>query len=693
MPKEVKSIFEGRRFYVIALVLVLPGIVAKFFDLGIDPPQFFDQISKALLTDPYNLTYFARNKVLFGEWDIFDYPRWIAFKYSLSSGTSFIFFSLFGVSRITANLSAVFLNLAGLAFFLFGIRRNSNKAAVIAALILIPNMVLTVYGRHPFLENGLIFLCGLLYFLFDRYYSKKWILPLTGFLVALCMISGKMFGIVMIVPAAVVLWMDNRRQFPKSLAILAGTWIISLVVIALIFYGHHIGTVIAYLQEQTTGMYGLPEGFKSPRRLIENMLTFGSNAKLYYFAPFFLLSLFAAVLSLVLRSSGGKEKTPIDRQLLFNLGWLVAGYLFLMISNYRPLRYQLFLLMPAAGVISIVLSKVTEPPVKGKFGWARMLLLFYICWYFGVQTTLLFFIKEEAFGLGFKIIWLTIPIWAVLAGVLYHFRGQALKFLHHGGIVLSVLTVIFIVNQYRLTWQWFENGTHAFRLAGRELAEIVGDKAVIIGPYAQSLTIDNNLKSFIYMFGMARKEPTLFAQYPFTHLAIDGSNREIAFRDYPGLKNSWEVSKFWAGKTEIDIFRISHQAPGAPEPDYQISDYERAFTFLTIQQPEKAYGLLSAFLEKYPRNRPALLLMPQIQIMRGKIDEAFAVMDSLMSYYPDDFSIFFNCAFVYYRAFLITGSEAFGAKADSLFDRSVELNPYFAEQVKYAKQQAAESVR
>jgi len=87
MKKLITDLSDGRVIYIVTVIALLPGMILRFYDLNIDPPQFFTQISRALLTDPYNLTCFDRNKVLFGQWDIFDYPRWIAFKYSLSSAS------------------------------------------------------------------------------------------------------------------------------------------------------------------------------------------------------------------------------------------------------------------------------------------------------------------------------------------------------------------------------------------------------------------------------------------------------------------------------------------------------------------------------------------------------------------------------------------------------------------------------
>ena len=123
------------------LVIIL-GLGVRFLWLGIDPPLFFTGQGQALLTDPYNITYFARNRILFGSWDIFDYDRWVVFKYSLMSGFSYLTFLLGGVSRITANLSAVLLSLAGIVLFIFAPRKLSSAARLILSVLLLSNMML-----------------------------------------------------------------------------------------------------------------------------------------------------------------------------------------------------------------------------------------------------------------------------------------------------------------------------------------------------------------------------------------------------------------------------------------------------------------------------------------------------------------------------------------------------------------------
>ena len=164
-----------RSFNISLFILIIFLIILRFISLEIDPPNFFAGHTQAHLTDPYHLTFFARNAILFDDWNPFDFYRWDVFKYSLISGFSYIVFSIAGISRITANLSAVLLSLAGIGLFVIGFYRlRSNRETLIITGLLLLSSMLFFYGRLPFLENGLIFLSGLLFFVFIKKYDKWW---------------------------------------------------------------------------------------------------------------------------------------------------------------------------------------------------------------------------------------------------------------------------------------------------------------------------------------------------------------------------------------------------------------------------------------------------------------------------------------------------------------------------------------
>jgi 4-amino-4-deoxy-L-arabinose transferase-like glycosyltransferase len=673
--------------YLAGFLLILPGFLIRFFRLTADPPFFFKGVSRALITDPYNLTYFARNKVLFGVWDLFDYPRWVVFKYSLASMASYISFSLFGVSRITANLSAVFLNLLGLILFIIPLYRKSKLTAFVAALILVPNMPLIVYGRYPFLENGLIFLCGFLFWMFNTYYSKKWMPVLSGLMVALCILSGKMFGVVMIVPILAVYFFHARRNFIRLSIFTVISVIVALTIVSLIYYGGHIASVYLYLHEQTIGMYGIPNAFYSPITFVEQLMTFGGASKFIDFMPFLILLLFVALVVFVVRPDTLNIMRE-NRELVFCLGWLISSFFLLMIDNYRPLRYQLFMILPMAGIIGTFVASKFEYKNGFKVHWFRLILLVFICWYFAEQFIMVFVGDLDVEGLAYQMVWISLPVGVILAGLIYLVRKKFLKAVYFKYMMIIVLIAISSVFQYRWIYKWFSHTSYSLRQAGEDLNRIVGEGAVITGPFAQTLTIDNELKSFIYMFGMVNKEPNLFDKIPITHLALDESNIQYAFSDYPELAGSTEIAQYNDKNVVIRMIRVSNEILNQRADLYRLTDYENSNDFFAVGDYENVQYFLNRFVDKYPDSKAAKFLLVEHHFRMRDFKQAFEILSDLRRIYPLDYSIYFHSGFVYYKAYRINGQESNRLNADRYFKEAVELNPNAVNYVPAAKAQA-----
>ena len=91
----------------------------------------------------------------------------------------------------TANLAALTANLLGTLLFLFGMKNTRPRREIFfSALLLLTSSHLFFYGRVPFLENGLILLSGLVYFVMMRYHDRPWGQLTVGILIALATFAG-----------------------------------------------------------------------------------------------------------------------------------------------------------------------------------------------------------------------------------------------------------------------------------------------------------------------------------------------------------------------------------------------------------------------------------------------------------------------------------------------------------------------
>jgi tetratricopeptide (TPR) repeat protein/4-amino-4-deoxy-L-arabinose transferase-like glycosyltransferase len=693
MPDLIERRNAERWGYPAAFAIIAAAVILRFYKLAIDPPLFFTGSGQDLLTDPYNVTHFARNKALFGNWDIFDYPRWIAFKYSLSSLSSYLFFIIGGVSRVTANLSAVFLNLGGIVLFLLGLKRSSRTVIIISALLLLTNMTLLVYGRYPFLENGLIFLCGLLFFLFMRYYPRNWVLFLSGALISLCALMGKMFGLVMIIPLAFSIWNDNRELFWGRLWRIMLSFAISFPFLMLLLYGGNIHTFYNYVAEQTLGMYGTPIVLSSPTGLFEQMVTFGGDSRLFYFTPFLLLLLFIAIALLILRPDGSWKTLRENRALMFNIGWLAGGYLLLMLFNYRPMRYQLFLLLPVSGVVASLISYPFNGKAGTKFRPLRFIFLFLLCWHLCTQLAMISMITRDISKPTIAVIWYYLIPGLILSGIIFIFRNQFIKIIGRRHIIYSVLVGLCVISQSYWIYTWFRGATYNLQQAGQGLDEIVSERAVIIGPYSQALTIDNRLKSFIYMFGLARKESDLFQRFPFTHLATDMTNWNRAVKDYPVLRDAPQVARYWIRDVQINIVKVDELTGADRAIPYRPTEYEIASVFYSSNKLDSAGYYAERFGRIYPRSKSGYELMAGIAFRANNFDRGFAILDDLVKLYPFDASLYFDKAVYHYKIYCLTQKNEMLDQATYLFERATALNPYLDKDVTLAKKQIDDAFR
>ncbi len=350
---------------VIIVSFILGLVLLRVVGIQNDPPLFYYGHSQAQLTDPYQFSFFARNAVLYGEWNPFDLHRWDVFRNSLISGVSYLFFSAFGISRVTANLVAIVLHMGGLLLFLLGLRRFWNSWEVfLVALLLLFNSSLFFYGRLPFLENGLIFLSGLTFFVLVRYHDRAWGQAMTGALVALAALSGMLFGFILMGPVLICLLVVYRSRVAVPVLVTVTGLVLTAVAYMLVFFGGDLTILLNHFAEQTVGMYGSPPGFSSLPYFFTMLVTYGCESGLWQYTPFLTLLTAISLVVVALRVQFAGAVKPESVAMIFCVGWLVSGVFGLMPFFYRPMRYGLFLFLPMAAISAFAVRESAKAKTR-----------------------------------------------------------------------------------------------------------------------------------------------------------------------------------------------------------------------------------------------------------------------------------------------------------------------------------------
>ncbi|MDH4158416.1 MAG: hypothetical protein OEW00_14190, partial [candidate division Zixibacteria bacterium] len=196
--------------------------------------------------------------------------------------------------------------------------------------------------------------------------------------------------------------------------------------------------------------------------------------------------------------------------------------------------------------------------------------------------------------------------------------------------------------------------------------------AVVAGPYAATLTVDNGLKSIIHFFVSSSD---LLAQYPVTHLALDRASWEKAAEQYPVLQEAKSVARYWIRDFEVLIFNVSEISDNPAARVYVPSPVEKAMTFFYQNKDDSALAELSR-IGNVRRSKTAGLLHMLIMQRNNNSKEALATLLSLAETFPTDFFLQYQCAQYMKNVAEYSSNPALGRRAETFFQRASHANPF-----------------
>jgi 4-amino-4-deoxy-L-arabinose transferase-like glycosyltransferase len=663
-----------RPYFKLAGFAVLLGLLLiRFLWLDNDPPLYFIGHGQSLLTDPYHLTFAARNSILYGDWNPFDFFRWDIFKYSLISGVSYLFFSVAGVSRTVANLAALLLQTGGFLLFLLGLLRSyDRKEASLAAFLLLLNSTLFFYGRVPFLENGLIFLSGLMFFVFVRFHDQLWGQVITGGLVALAALSGKLFGLCMLGPVVLTLLYRYRtRAMVPILATVAGL-VVGAAIYLMTFFQGSLSRLTDYYTEQTVGMYGTPPAFVSVSNFFSMLVTYGGESGLWEYIPFLALLTALCLIVLLLTTPNLTTFARENMPLIFCVAWLLCGVFALMPFSHRPLRYGLFLFLPASAICAYVLRAVSLQKVKLSLGnkWVVLPLIFLILWHTLTQIFISFSTKEQKFGAGIDAMFYAVIISLLIIFTVYLWLRTGRKILHRNVLIvpLGLLFLSAIVYQGKHISEGLSGPGAYLKKYDRELSQLLHKDATLTGPYMPALTVDNELKGVIYMFGLTNVQRDLFETYPVSHIVADRTNWLQAVKDFPFLKASTKILEMVIRERVIELYRV-------PNQHIPYTDFETGVTYLAKGKPDSALVYLTRFNESYPDNLFGNMHLALALYVTRNQKQADIRLRELTAKHHDNYLLHAFCGELFRKLYKLTNDADYLTQSKHHKDRAKQLNP------------------
>lgn len=649
-------------------------------DLRSDPPMHFSGFGQSLSTDPAQYTYHARNKILFGEFDPFDHPRWVVYQNSITSAVAWLWFSLVGVSLRQSNMVGVLLSLGSFLLFMLGLaRHHRNWVVAVTVFCLVANVTLLTHGRLSYLENGLLFIASGMFFVYSRWGNRLWGIFLAGGLVSAAMLAGKLFGGLLLPALLLSVWFSPGGNRLRSVfAALAG-WVLATLSLLAILYGQDLIAAVSYVLEQSYGLRGFPRGLESPWAFVEHFVSYGFGNHLYFLNPELLLILIVGAVMAARFNLGHEHISPATRLTFF---WVLLAQTGLAPLNYSPIRYSL-LLIPAIIILGLTILDTTyrrKPSDKGSTGSWQVILLG-----FGVWLGLFHLVGNVFFLNTFPhpvsiLTWSTLPVAALATYMLKRWltgrssrrRDNRLWII----MLAAILSLTAVTNSVRIWKYHLAEKNFNIVEAAADLSAILGQGAVLSGAHGPMLTTDNRLKSFIHLFQVAEVDERLFERSPITHLALDKTDMKEAIKNYPALEGMTLVTSYWIRDVEVGLYQIHHLSNNPLARQYRLSVFEWAMEHFQAGRFDSAEALAFPFYTAHPESKSAGLLVGELLLRSGAQGEVQNVVLSLARRFPTDFNIQLRCGQFLQILALQRRDQALLNTAESFYARAVSVNPY-----------------
>lgn len=641
------NIQSRRLLLIIASIVVVAGLFLRLYAPDLDPPQTVGTNSQALVTDPGNLIYFAANDARFGESEPFPYPKWRVFKVSLISTVAYAVFGLSEVSPLTVNIVGTIPPMLGIILIAAGFWINSNSrhgpwAACIACLLLSLNFTLITYNREPFLESALLFYSGLLFFLYQRFGLIRTNVLVMAAVISLACLTGKLFAIVFFgVVGAVILVSDRpAAERLRLLGLFAAGDVLSIILFLFLLFGNDIGAYVSYLSEHIinagSGQPTMEPGYKYFARY----MTFGTKTHLFSLSPFLFMATYVSLAYFAIRLRVNATDFRRDGSLLFLIFWFIILFLMLDQSYYSPLRYQVLLLAPAAGIVAHLFLRIFDVPIKKASPLANgvsTLCIFILSW-FAFNILLLESVYRASSNTAH---WTTLLIsFFVAAGFtgLLQVRkivGVITKKVFVIRRIAALLLILSAGYQLYSFADWAKSGTYNRRDASRDIAAIIGPDAILTGSYASAMTINNELRYFIYFFGLDKPELDLFRDIGVTHLAVEHNEALLAEKKYGIDSFTTTLAQYRIRDHYFSLLRVL-PVRGLSDQAYQPTAYERANDAIDSGEYDIADQYNAAFLSAHPGSRSGLMQKYLIYEGRNSGDDKLALLDDIRRRFPAD---------------------------------------------------------
>jgi len=573
------------------LLLFLLFLSLRVIHLSADPPDNLSLESGGEYGDPGNYALNARNKVLFGQWQIDDFAGMyvVPVPHFVTYGS----FLVFGVGIWQMNLVPLFFSaLCWLGLFLLA-SRYFPRSSLLFFFLLSLNYAFGIYSRI----NDQVMPMTFFVILAVYFFIGAWDRPKYFFWTALCLslsfLSKEkiLYFHLIVVPLSFVFILLRRGELGSiKLNVRRIAYFLSGSVPVAVLW-----TIFLYIPHRTVydNLLGLNATHMVPKSLTEAVGNWlrrppfdfhPANAVLTFLLFLYLLTLLFTWFKKSRKEEAQAAPGPLE---IICSVWLVVGLGLNSLISYHPIRHYIEFSIPLLILSSIFLSRLTasfrlKTQLKNRPVFS--LWIFLLIWIGVTAYSRRLFSRETFLGRPEKVLLITTFFALALTALLYlairiFFASKDIILPTTAAVVLAVLLIaLYSFQNLKSYVQWAAHATYNLKTIGQDLGRAF-PQGVFCGLLAPSLSLENRNKAHTAMTNYANDEPDFLERQKVTHLIVGTYNDEAAFYEKHHAEE-WKRAKFlvryWLWRSWFLLYEIQAE-PALPlhSPFYEAEQMVR----------------------------------------------------------------------------------------------------------------------
>ena len=523
-----------------SLFLIL--FLIRFVHLTADPPYDLST-SGGPYGDPGGYSFNARNKTLFGSWEVDNFNMmYLSFP---PHSVTYLVFRLLGIGFAQQNLVPVLFSFASLIFFFLIIReRLGNILALIGTGLLGFNYLFLMYSRIANRVMPPIFFILLGIYLLQKGKKKPLWLIGAGMSLFLALISKSVVffavGAVLAGYLVYVLLNTSIKEIAKRLSLLLVGALLPFIPWLFFLYIPHRDFINSF--SQLNVQYLIP-----PKSLSLILKYFWTRPQilLHEMPVIFLLAALFSLMLLYRAVHASKKVLLVDWIFLF---WFFAGFFYYAVIQQRVTRHYIPQIVPLVFLAILLAHHLFtnlnfERPRKHRLLYGLLVFLWML---FPVSMLMKAITKEfprlfrGQIGLNLSLLILSL-LMTLLLFLFLKFWTKKEKFLPAPSfkIILLILllsaSMIFQVSKYM---GWALNPQFQLKEASQDFGKAF-DKATLAGLWAPAVCLENEHRAHEYFQGYINDRKDFFERFNITHVfTTTAFNEDLIFeRNFPQVMN------------------------------------------------------------------------------------------------------------------------------------------------------------